>query len=356
MKFLFTILIIALNILFLQTLKAESLQDPEGAYGFGGFDLGYAISYENDDEIDDRDGFQFNALGGFAYYSKSFVFDLGAGWFYNQVSSDDVTITTKSPMGFVAARYRFNSDISIGPKFLVITNNDNSLSDEDEGKNSVGYGGISFAYEFKKFKINKLRLVADVIHDLSLNDRDVILSTIGLQYAIPFSDRHIQIKEKVVTKEKIVYRPYIKIIGKDRVRATFDAGTGLYFATDSDEANFHMQVYLERLGYFLSQYPKEYRRILISGHTDDRGSYDYNLDLSNRRALTVQRILRSHKVAPRRMSAKGYSWTRRAIKKTDPRSRAKNRRVELEFTGVKRVNFFKKALSLVNGYRANPYK
>jgi len=70
-------------------------------------------------------------------------------------------------------------------------------------------------------------------------------------------------------------------------------------------------------------------RVEIEGHTDNIGSRDYNLDLSQRRAETVRRYLAQHGVAADRMTAQGYGFDRPVASNESAEGRARNRRVEL---------------------------
>jgi len=70
-------------------------------------------------------------------------------------------------------------------------------------------------------------------------------------------------------------------------------------------------------------------RIQLAGHTDNRGSDAFNLDLSKRRAVTVKRYLSSHGVRAGQMAIKAYGESRPAASNRTEAGRAKNRRVEI---------------------------
>jgi outer membrane protein OmpA-like peptidoglycan-associated protein len=75
----------------------------------------------------------------------------------------------------------------------------------------------------------------------------------------------------------------------------------------------------------------EYKSTLvtIAGHTDSTGSDAYNMDLSQKRALTVGEYLQGQKVALERLAATGYGETRPIATNDTPEGRALNRRVEI---------------------------
>jgi len=67
----------------------------------------------------------------------------------------------------------------------------------------------------------------------------------------------------------------------------------------------------------------------VQGHTDDQGSDDYNLELSQRRAETVRSFLLLFGIDEARLTAKGYGETKPVAPNDSDENRAKNRRVEL---------------------------
>ena len=67
----------------------------------------------------------------------------------------------------------------------------------------------------------------------------------------------------------------------------------------------------------------------IQGHTDDQGSDDYNLKLSQRRAETVVAYLGLFDIDTSRLVPKGYGESEPVMPNTTEEGRAKNRRVEL---------------------------
>ena len=71
-------------------------------------------------------------------------------------------------------------------------------------------------------------------------------------------------------------------------------------------------------------------RVEIVGHTDDRGTAAYNLDLSRRRAANVEAALvREHGIAAGRLTSSGAGSGAPVASNDTEEGRAKNRRVEL---------------------------
>ena len=69
--------------------------------------------------------------------------------------------------------------------------------------------------------------------------------------------------------------------------------------------------------------------IYVYGHTDDIGSEEYNLDLSERRAQTVRDYLTENGIAPKIITSKGFGKSRPIVPDTSAEARAENRRVEI---------------------------
>jgi outer membrane protein OmpA-like peptidoglycan-associated protein len=69
--------------------------------------------------------------------------------------------------------------------------------------------------------------------------------------------------------------------------------------------------------------------IVVEGYTDDIGSDEYNMRLSELRAKEVAKILIESGVDPKRVSYVGYGKSKPKVPNTSEENRAKNRRVEI---------------------------
>ena len=77
-------------------------------------------------------------------------------------------------------------------------------------------------------------------------------------------------------------------------------------------------------------------KIKISGHTDNKGTADYNMKLSQQRAEAVSDYLKSIGVDPGKMEVIGEGMSRPMADNRTKEGRAKNRRVEIEIVGVEK--------------------
>ncbi len=115
--------------------------------------------------------------------------------------------------------------------------------------------------------------------------------------------------------------------------ATVDArGCWTYAAVvmyDFDSAEIKSEAYpmLDEAVSILKKNPEI--KVEIDGHTDNRGSAAYNLNLSERRAKAVMKYFVDNGVESQRLTTKGFGFTRPATSNDTEQGRAKNRRVEL---------------------------
>ena len=69
--------------------------------------------------------------------------------------------------------------------------------------------------------------------------------------------------------------------------------------------------------------------IEISGHTDNSGSNEYNVTLSEKRALSVVNYLIKNNISKTRLSYKGYGESQPVGSNDTENGRANNRRTEI---------------------------
>lgn len=72
--------------------------------------------------------------------------------------------------------------------------------------------------------------------------------------------------------------------------------------------------------------------IRVSGHTDERGSDEYNLALGQRRAAAVKAYLMQHGIAESRIQTVSYGEERPIAQGSDEAAYSQNRRAEFEIT------------------------
>lgn len=103
---------------------------------------------------------------------------------------------------------------------------------------------------------------------------------------------------------------------------------GIYFDTDSAELKPESEPTMQEIAALLGSDPS--MKIIVVGHTDNQGGYDYNMRLSERRAAAVAAGLTAdYGIDGSRLKSAGVGYLAPAASNADEAGRALNRRVEL---------------------------
>ncbi len=101
-------------------------------------------------------------------------------------------------------------------------------------------------------------------------------------------------------------------------------GDRVFFDVDSTQLKTEWRRVLNRQAAWLKQYP--HFSIVIEGHTDERGSHEYNLALGARRAQTIASYLAVQGVPASRMKTISYGKQRPEVVGSDEGAWSRNRR------------------------------
>ncbi|MEM1104637.1 MAG: OmpA family protein [Pseudomonadota bacterium] len=100
------------------------------------------------------------------------------------------------------------------------------------------------------------------------------------------------------------------------------------FNTDSSDLNSSFYGTLNSVALVLNEYDQT--AVEVSGHTDSRGSDQYNQQLSQRRAQSVASYLQTQKIDAQRFRVFGLGESRPIADNTTDAGMAQNRRVEIQ--------------------------
>lgn len=100
-----------------------------------------------------------------------------------------------------------------------------------------------------------------------------------------------------------------------------------YFAYDSNAIAEQDQPKVDAQGQHLASNPKT--QVRLDGHTDERGSREYNIALGQRRADSVAQSLQAKGVSPNQIETVSYGAEHPAVAGHDEEAYRMNRRVEL---------------------------
>jgi outer membrane protein OmpA-like peptidoglycan-associated protein len=149
-------------------------------------------------------------------------------------------------------------------------------------------------------------------------------------YCKAFNDRTIaviHILEPKAREQKMI------VVKADEMARTIEstghiALYGIFFDTDKTDLKAESTPTLTEIAQLMKANPK--LAILVVGHTDNQGTYDYNIDLSRRRGDAVVKALATgHGVDARRMRGAGVGMLAPTASNDTEEGRAKNRRVEI---------------------------
>jgi peptidoglycan-associated lipoprotein len=103
-----------------------------------------------------------------------------------------------------------------------------------------------------------------------------------------------------------------------------NVGDRVFFAFDSSSLDAEARGTLSRQANWLKQFPQN--QVQVEGHTDERGTREYNLALGQRRANAARDALVAGGIAGSRISTISYGKDRPAALGSDEQAWAQNRR------------------------------
>ena len=121
--------------------------------------------------------------------------------------------------------------------------------------------------------------------------------------------------------------------GVDNVKSEFGEATlderTFYFDFDRSEIKPEYMGAIEANGKNLANHPQ--KRVRVEGHTDERGSREYNIALGERRAHAVARVLLLEGAKHDQISIVSYGAERPAVQGHNEAAWADNRRAIIEY-------------------------
>jgi len=117
------------------------------------------------------------------------------------------------------------------------------------------------------------------------------------------------------------------------IKVTFDSG--ILFATGKSDLNTTSKSALLKFANSLKETPET--DVTIYGHTDNKGSREMNLKLSNDRAEAVSKFLVSNGILAERMKTEGKAFDEPVADNSTAAGRTQNRRVEVYITANKQM-------------------
>ncbi len=103
----------------------------------------------------------------------------------------------------------------------------------------------------------------------------------------------------------------------------------VYFDFDSADIRADSRTIVDANAQYLKQNPGA--ATILEGHTDERGSREYNIALGERRGTAVRRAMEGMGVNPQQLRVVSYGKERPAVAGHDEAAYSQNRRVEIAY-------------------------
>ena len=191
----------------------------------------------------------------------------------------------------------------------------------------------SNAYCAQMEKISDQRYTAGELPDSSAHVSVLTYTIVAPDRNDPclaFNGRTVAVVDLLVTKQR--EKKMVTVDAGAMARSIESSGRvalyGIYFDFNKAELKPESDTTLEEIAKMLKQTPS--RKVLVVGHTDNVGTFEFNMDLSQRRAAAVVAALSSRfGITKSRLTPVGVSFASPVAPNADESGRAKNRRVEL---------------------------
>jgi outer membrane protein OmpA-like peptidoglycan-associated protein/opacity protein-like surface antigen len=216
----------------------------------------------------------------------------------------------------LGAEFKFFDDISLQAEFDYITASNNKIDGNqhvNEVKGLLQSNGDSY-----------MNLKLGAIWYFSRGDRSTICEPYGIREVI----------KEIPVEKLVIDTVYVdKIIEKAITKRESFVLENVKFKFDKDELTEESKIILNNVAKTLNKFPDQ--KIEILGHTDNIGTDEYNMDLSERRANSVKNYLVTQGVDGNRLYTAGCGERKPVADNSTEMGRAINRRIEFSiYDGV----------------------
>jgi outer membrane protein OmpA-like peptidoglycan-associated protein len=300
---------------------------------FGGFATGYGtVSGLNYSESPRGEQLLLNA--NLTYEMKKWLLDTGIGWIYSNVrgktnANQTVQVANRSGILELSPRYKLSDRWQLGPVLNLSFGTDTTFRSSVGESTSSYFAGIKAVYEIPQEQF-PLRLWSQISTDISVQNQRFYLALIGIQIGFPFKSHPTERPQiNAMSTQEAVSQS-----SNTQVHVLLDPQK-VFFNTSSAQVKTEIEKELKEIADYLQENEVE-STVDISGHADQRGRFQYNLKLSEKRAKAVRRSLLAGNMESSKLKVHAHSYLQPIEKANNAHAWAKNRRVELTFNQVKR--------------------
>ncbi len=329
-----------------ETSTASTKAGSRGLWFLLGTDVGGAQLSAGSANESKKNGMQLDFKGLLSYSSLHWAVDGGLGWLYNKMQSENnvgYEVKTRSGFAELSPRYRLGPSLQLGLINQILFGTDSTFS-ESIGKNSNAiFSGVQALYDFSPASDDKFRASIQVMTDLNISQRQLMVAQVGLQIGFSVLRDRTRLESDLASADSLSSS---SAAPRADVQLSLDSEV-IHFDTDRAALWKDSKKLLSSIAKFLGSNPQAWGSLRIEGHADERGTFEYNLDLSNERADSVKSVLISSGVPSSKILTHGFSKSRPLDSRSLEEAWAKNRRVEMYFYGVYDPELLKKGLAQI---------
>jgi len=330
------------NVLSLKPeVQRGDIRNPQGLWPLLGVGMGVMDSGENI-----RTGgvpTHVKVLGSYYFDETPWIADGGVGLHNEFVTQEgEGNDTIQSLYTEVAARYQFTSKWQLGAIWNTLVDNPDRYHSNTE--NLASFVGVQVLKEFTWDEKYLVRAGGRAMTDVGISGESI--NTIMGELQVSFGDsRKAPVAER---KPEIRSQAIAPHLARHAVQ-TFQLEPGpVHFESDSTKLVNNSQQYLRRLARALADNRQLFDKIEVVGHADQRGTQPYNKRLSQNRAQVISNTLLAAGINKAQIKAVGKGKSDLLTHSMAPTALARNRRVEIEFHGVKNHTALKNIIDSVS--------
>jgi len=137
-----------------------------------------------------KDGYQFDVTGVLSFFRPKWNYDLGLGYFSNNMSTSvhNLRVVTNGAMVVFDPQYRVTPQWQLGLAFNLLIGSDVSFSESEAGADSKAFNllaGVSTKYEIPVGETYSIRLIAQALATITQTDRLIWIAQGGVQFGFP---------------------------------------------------------------------------------------------------------------------------------------------------------------------------
>lgn len=254
--------------------------------------------------------------------------DVGLGWQQERVAGrtsidERVEMITQSAVLDINPSIGFLEHWQVGPLASALFGADHRYGVETEAPNQILMWGARLSYEWRPDPDWRLRFYGQMVRESTIQERTVVNSTIGIMVGIPVTKRAEPV---AITADTLP--------AKSDVRLNLDPEL-VFFQTGSSALKSNVKDILKVIAEKLKLAAVEWESVEVLGHTDQRGTSEYNMQLSERRANAVSDRLVASGIERAKVKVSYFGKAQPRNPGRDTVALAENRRVEVVFHGVK---------------------